>query len=141
MSQGVDSPLRCPFCDTELPGRDYSPVLRDLLNSEYIQENTESDPTLENPNARRSLRGHQVYSDFCSRHRLEKLLPNAEAAGWPYPPNFTNLQDRVRLKGSYISGLTTGIQTGSERPRFYLEVLAMSERQRREQAQDIVAAG
>jgi len=139
--QGVDFQLYCPFCDTELPGMEYSPALKDLLNSEYIQENTEPDPSLRNPNARRSLRGHQVYSDFCSQHRLEELLPVARAAGWPYPPNFKNLQYRVRLKGSYINRLTMGIQSGSYPSQFYLEMLVMSERQRRGQAQDIVAAG
>jgi len=141
MDSGVDSQLRCPFCDAGLPGTEYSPALNDLLSSKYIQENTEPDPTLQNPNARRSLRGHQVYSDFCSHHRLEDLLLVAKAAGWPYPPDFTNIQPRVHLKGSYINGLTMGIQTGLDPSQFYLEMLAMSERQRREQAQDIVAAG
>ena len=139
--QGVNPQLRCPFCDAELPGREYSPALKDLLNSRYIQENTELDPTLQNPNGRRSLKGHQVYSDFCSQHRFEELLPDVEAAGWPYPPNFENLQHRVRSRGTYINEFTLGIQTGAAPSRFYLEVLAMSERQRREHAQDIVAAG
>ena len=139
--QGVHFQLRCPFCDTELPGTEYSLALKGLLNSKYIQENTEPDPTLQNPNARRSLGGHQVYSDFCSQHRLEELLPAAKAAGWPYPPDFANIQHRVHSKGSYINGLTMGIQTGLNPSKFYLEILAMSERQRREQAQDIVAAG
>ena len=139
--QGVSFRLCCPFCDAELPGTEYSPVLKNLLNSQYIQENTEPDPTLQNPNARRSLRGHQVYSDFCSQHRLEELLPDAKAAGWPYPPEFANLQHRVRSKETFINELTVGIQTGLAPSRFYLEALVMSESQRREQAQDVVAAG
>jgi hypothetical protein len=139
--QVVDSQLRCPFCDAEIPGMEYSPALKDLLNSKYIQENTEPDPTLQNPNSRRSLGGHQVYSDFCSQHRLENLLPAVKAAGWPYPPDFKNLQHRVRSSGSYINGLMAGIKTGSDPSQFYLGMLAMSERQRREQAQDIIAAG
>jgi len=139
--QRVNPQLRCPFCDTELPGTEYSPALKDLLNSRYIQENTEPDPTLQNPNSRRSLKGHQVYLDFCSRHRFEELLPDVKAAGWPYPPNFANLQHCVHSKGTYINELIVGIQTGSVPSQFYLDVLAMNERQRREQAQDIVAAG
>ena len=141
MGQGVNSQLHCPFCDTELPGTEHSPALENLLNSKYIQENTEPDLTPQNPNACRSLRGHQVYSDFCSRHRLEELLLNVKAAGWPYPPNFINLQHHVRSKGEYINELTAGIQTGLAPLQFYLEVLVMSERQHCEQAQDIVSAG
>jgi len=141
MGQGVNFQLRCPFCDAELPGSEYSPALKNLLNSKYIQENTEQDPTTQNPNARRSLRGHQVYLDFCSRHRLEELLPDVGAAGWPYPPNFTNLQYRVRSKETFVNELTVGIQTGLAPSRFYLEASVMSERQRREKAQDIVTAG
>jgi hypothetical protein len=141
MGQEANSQLRCPFCNAELPGTEYSPALKNLLNSEYIQENTVQDPTPQNPNSRRSLRGHQVYSDFCSQHRLENFLPAVKAAGWPYPPNFTNLRHRVRSAGSYIDGLVMGIQTGPDSSQFYSEMLVMSERQRREQAQDIIAAG
>lgn len=141
MSQDINSQLRCPFCNTELPGTEYSQTLNVLLNSEYIQENTVPDPTPQNPNARRSLKGYQVYSNFCSQHRLEKLLLEAKAAGWPYPPDFTNLRHRVHSKKSYIDVLAMSIQTGLGPSRFYLKMLAMSERQRREQAQDIVAAG
>ena len=139
--QGIGSKLQCPFCSVELPGTECSPALMDLLNSKFIQDNTEPDPTLQNPNARRSLRGHQVYSNFCSQHRLEELLIVAKAAGWPYPPDFVKLRDRIHSKGVNINAFILGIREGVRTSRFYSEVLRMSGEQRREQSQDIVAAG
>ena len=44
--------LYCPFCDTELPGKQYSDVLLAILNSPMIQVHTVCNPVGNNPNRR-----------------------------------------------------------------------------------------
>ena len=133
--------LRCPFCDTELPGKQYSNVLLAILSSPKIQTQTVSDPTGENPNLRRSLIGHNAYSDFCAQHVLEELTPVAKLRGWPYPPDFSALPQRVREKEGFLNAVMIGITTGVEVSKFHSDLLSMNNKQRYDQSLNIISAG
>lgn len=133
--------LRCPFCDTELPGRQYSDALLALLNSPKIQTNTVQDPTYDNPNHRRSLIGHGAYSDFCAQHILEELTPVARLHRWPYPPDFSALPQRIKGKNGFLDAVIVGIMTSVDISTFYSNLLVMDDKQRYNKSLDIISAG
>jgi len=133
--------LRCPFCDTVLPGKQYSDALLALLNSLKIQKNTVPDPTHDNPNHRRSVIGHDAYSDFCAQHMLEELIPVARVCGWPYPPDFSVLPQRIKDKNGFLDAVIMGNTTGVDISTFYSKLLAMDDKQRYNQSLNIISAG
>jgi hypothetical protein len=133
--------LRCPFCDTELPGERYSDALLAMLNSPTIQVNTVHDPTSNNPNHRRSLVGHNAYSHFCAQHTLEELTPVARSHGWPYPPDFSTLPQRIKDKKGFLDAVIIGIMTNVDVSTFYFDLLAMNDKQRYNRSLNIISAG
>ena len=133
--------LRCPFCDTELPGKQYSNALLAILSSPMIQTQTVPDPMGDNPNRRRSLVGPNVYSDFCARHILEELTPVAKSHGWPYPPDFPGLSQRIKDKRGFLDAVIIGIMTGVDITTFYSNLLRMNDKQRYDQSLNIISAG
>lgn len=133
--------LQCPFCNTKLPGRQYSDALLTMLNSPTIQTHTVPDPTLSNPNHRRSLIGHFAYSDFCAQHVLEELTLVANSHQWPYPPDFSTLAQRVKEKEGYLNAVIMEIMTGVEVSKFYSDLLTMNSRQQYDQSLNIISAG
>ena len=133
--------LQCPFCNTELPGRQYSDALLTMLNSPAIQTHTVLDPTHSNPNHRRSLIGHIAYSDFCAQHVLEELTLVANSHQWPYPPDFSTLAQRVKEKEGFLNAVMMGITTGVEVSIFYSNLLTMNSQQQYDQSLNIISAG
>ena len=133
--------LRCPFCDTRLLGKHYSDALLAMLNSPMIQEHTTHDPTDDNPNHRRSLIGPDVYSNFCAQHVLEELTPVAQLHGWPYPPDFSTLPQRIKDKRGFLDAVIIGTTTGVDVSTFFLNLLTMNDKQRYSQSLDIISAG
>ena len=112
-----------------------------ILNSPTIQAHTIPDPTSTNPNHRQSLVGHTIYSDFCAQHILEDLAVVARSHGWPYPPDFSTLSQRVKDKEGFLSAVTIGSMTGMEISEFYSDLLAMDQKKRHQQSLSVISAG
>ena len=133
--------LYCPFCDTELPGKQYSDALLAILNSPMIQVHTVCDPVGNNPNRRRLLIGPNVYSGFCAQHVLEELTPIAKSHGWPYPPDFSTLPQRIKDKRGFLDAVIIRTTTGVNLSPFYSNLLAMDNRKRLDRSFDVISAG
>jgi hypothetical protein len=142
--------LRCPFCDDELTGDQFSPALLTILNSKGIQTKTVPAATLLNPFHRTSLSNFQVYQVFCNRHRLEEtLLPLAKSSGWPLNPDFGSLRRRVEEAKDIIQDIIAVIQEeeadrepgtgGKYASLFYSEAMALCVAQNRRGGQSNIS--
>ncbi|KAF9460531.1 RTC4-like domain-containing protein [Collybia nuda] len=96
MSPTRDPKTLCPYCDAPLP-RFPTPLLTRLLASTALKSKPQARPG--NPMGRKAP--FTTFITVCQRHRFEtKILPEAEAKGWPKSIEWANLEARVsRMKG------------------------------------------
>lgn len=98
MSPSVDPSNLCPYCDSPLPP---SPTrfFLNLLGSTLSKSH--SDPRSTNPLGRKAPLATFVV--VCQRHDFEsKVLPEAEAKGWPKTINWEGLGVRILRMKSYL---------------------------------------
>lgn len=95
MSPTRDPRTLCPYCDAPLPPSP-TPLLTRLLASTALKSKPQARPG--NPMGRKAP--FTAFIAVCQRHRFEtKILPEAEAKGWPKSIEWTKLEGRVsRMK-------------------------------------------
>ncbi|KAH6871950.1 hypothetical protein BKA70DRAFT_1353538 [Coprinopsis sp. MPI-PUGE-AT-0042] len=97
----ISGPL-CPFCDGPLP-ESPTPKCQQMLAE--LKAMSTANPLPGYPDHRTGLR-HDIYADFCARHRCEVTeVPVAAAAGWPTSIDFHLLGEHVRTLQPTISDI------------------------------------
>ena len=84
----------CPYCDSPLPAEP-TPLLSRLLK--VALNKTYRDPWPANPLGRKPPHGNiGVFTAVCQRHQFEsRMLPDAEARGWPKSIDWEDVKERV----------------------------------------------
>lgn len=97
----VDPTTLCPYCDCVLPTSP-SPTLLDMLQTAHLK--SQADPRPSNPLAR--FAPMTVYVDLCHKHQFEtRILPEAQAQGWPTQICWPDLQGRIEARESIFQAL------------------------------------
>ena len=88
------------------------------------------------------LIGREFYSGFSEQDALEELQAVANTSGWPNPPDFSLLPQRVREKQPYLNAVIFEIQMISKSvSKFYKHLFTMSVAERYAQSLEIMSTG
>ncbi|KAJ3789794.1 RTC4-like domain-containing protein, partial [Lentinula aff. detonsa] len=97
----VDANTLCPYCDESLPSSP-TPHLKHLLATTAKKSVRAPRPT--NPMGRKAA--VSVFINVCQRHRFEsKILPEAEAKGWPKSIEWNLIHGRVMRMRKHLEAL------------------------------------
>ena len=85
---------------------------------------------------------HNKYSQFNAHDTLEQLQAVANSSGWPNPPDFSSLPQRVQEKQVYLDSIIFEIQMATVGiSRFYTRLFSMTARERYLRSSEIMSTG
>ncbi|KAF8826100.1 hypothetical protein HHX47_DHR6000625 [Lentinula edodes] len=107
----VDASTLCPYCDEPLPASP-TPHLKHLLATTAKKSIRAPRPT--NPMGRKTA--VSVFINVCQRHQFEsKILPEAEAKGWPKSIGWDLIHERVMRMKNHLEALMENSMLENER--------------------------